>query len=193
MRQGSIGGLSLRGLCVQTASHKTRWSPTLPSVAGCLPVLWHSNLAGAQGSLCVGLERPRNKAPTHLDASSCLTWAENILPYTAKVSNHNAIQHETPLPEVVMRACCISYHMCSTFSALQGWDLLMILPATSPTQEDSCLLCQIFEIENTAVNIAYFITFFTSFFIYIFVVVTCLLVWLLSINVHLKDLAFLEL
>ncbi len=43
VRQGSIGGLSPRGLCVQTATHKTLWSPTLPSIAGCLPVLWHSN------------------------------------------------------------------------------------------------------------------------------------------------------
>lgn len=37
--RGSIGGLSLRGLHVQTATHKTLCSPTLPTMAGCLPVL----------------------------------------------------------------------------------------------------------------------------------------------------------
>lgn len=39
VRQRSIGPLSPRGLCVQTATHKTLWSPTLPGVAGCLRVL----------------------------------------------------------------------------------------------------------------------------------------------------------
>lgn len=80
VRRGSIGGLSPRGLCVQTATHKTLWSPTLPSMAGCLPVLWHSNQPVPR-AVCVRVERPRTEASTWVPAAAWLHVADRR-PYT---------------------------------------------------------------------------------------------------------------